>query len=309
MPWSIELGTIVTRREVATEYGGATQGGIQPSRKSKNIMLYSDLTSARKHGYNFDGADGDFYYYTGEGQQGDQKFTRGNKAILNHIEKGCALRLFETVDASRPGEKQHRYVGEYRIDKTEPYHVEEKVPDSTGNLRKVIVFHLVAIDSAGSLFSAPEQKDKNGKILPGVVNIVDVEDNKVSAYESMPVEDSGLRARREASLMKDVENYLRNIGHEVKRLSIRPPGERGQLHSDTFDITEGELFEMKSSADRNSVRQAVAQLLDYSRFLSDKVKSCTVCLPYLPTKDVCNFIKSVGMGLVVFQENKFKREF
>jgi hypothetical protein len=42
--WDIEPGTIVTRTAVAERYGGATQGGIQPSSTTPNVMIYSDGT-------------------------------------------------------------------------------------------------------------------------------------------------------------------------------------------------------------------------------------------------------------------------
>ena len=53
--WDIEVGQKVTRQEVMDAYGATIQGGIQASRKTPNIMLYTDLSLAEKHGYTFDG--------------------------------------------------------------------------------------------------------------------------------------------------------------------------------------------------------------------------------------------------------------
>ncbi|HEY9409510.1 MAG TPA: hypothetical protein VIP77_08015 [Jiangellaceae bacterium] len=81
--WTIEPGTITARSAVAAIYGGATQGGIQPSSRTRNILIYSDPVAGSAHGYNFDGFARDgAYYYTGEGQAGDQKVHSGNLAVL-----------------------------------------------------------------------------------------------------------------------------------------------------------------------------------------------------------------------------------
>lgn len=75
--------------------------------------------------------------YTGEGQEGDQQLTRGNKAILRD---NVALRLFESV-----GHAQVRYLGEYQLDSTEPYCVKQ-APDRSGEVRNVLVFRLWPVD-------------------------------------------------------------------------------------------------------------------------------------------------------------------
>lgn len=68
--WNIEVGQKVTRQEVMDAYGETIQGGIQASRKTPNIMLYTDLTLAEKHGYTFDGwspTEDGVFYYSGQG--------------------------------------------------------------------------------------------------------------------------------------------------------------------------------------------------------------------------------------------------
>jgi len=146
--WRFEPGDVTTRREVAELYGGALYGGIQPSVKTPNVFLYSDPSQGAKHGYNYDGWDrvqAEVYYYTGEGQVGDQDpAAKGNGAILRHIEEGRSLRLFEVAGSNRGGGKPQRYVGEFVIDSDDPYRFED-APDREGRLRKVVVFRLLAV--------------------------------------------------------------------------------------------------------------------------------------------------------------------
>jgi hypothetical protein len=71
--WSITPGEVTTRSEIQAKFGGATQGGIQPSATTANIMLFTDPDAGRQHGYDFDGwsaTEPGIYYYTGEGQGG-----------------------------------------------------------------------------------------------------------------------------------------------------------------------------------------------------------------------------------------------
>ncbi len=77
----------------------------------------------------------------------------------------------------------------------------------------------------------------------------------------------------EADLMRRFESYLRDLGSQVARFEIplRQSGRR--LLTDTFDITENTLWEVKGAADRQSVRMAIGQLADYRRYLPPDIRS------------------------------------
>lgn len=49
-----------------------------------------------------------------------------------------------------------------------------------------------------------------------------------------------------------------------------PPGESRPLYSDLWDETAHELVEAKGTVNRDNLRQAVGQLLDYGRFAEAK---------------------------------------
>lgn len=83
------------RKDIHERYGGNPQSGISPSASFPYIFIFSG-TSGHQHGYK-DGWDNEFVFsYTGEGQVGDMRFTRGNQALKMHKENGNRVFLFET---------------------------------------------------------------------------------------------------------------------------------------------------------------------------------------------------------------------
>lgn len=106
--WTLVPGDTIRRKELHDLFGGSTQAGIASSSRSENVFLVAE--AGEEHGY-VDGprADGT-YDYTGEGQHGDQVMARGNKAILDHLENGKALRLFQGARG------EVTYLGEYEFD-------------------------------------------------------------------------------------------------------------------------------------------------------------------------------------------------
>jgi len=89
-------GHIYNRRaDIHAVYGGNWQGGICPSALYPYIFIFSGK-SGNQHGYK-DGWDNpNVFSYTGEGQSGDMKFTKGNLALRNHIQNGKRVFLFES---------------------------------------------------------------------------------------------------------------------------------------------------------------------------------------------------------------------
>jgi 5-methylcytosine-specific restriction protein A len=75
-------------------YGGNRQGGITPTRSHPFIFIFSGKTGAQ-YGYK-DGWDNEnIFSYTGEGQDGDMQFIRGNLALKDHLDNGKRVFLFE----------------------------------------------------------------------------------------------------------------------------------------------------------------------------------------------------------------------
>ena len=99
-------GKVYCRRDLHDTYGGQWQGGISTPAGQPFIFLFSS-PKGKDYGYEDEWIDEDLFLYTGEGQQGDMEFVRGNRAIRDHVRDGKELHLFEYV---RTGHV--RYIGQ-----------------------------------------------------------------------------------------------------------------------------------------------------------------------------------------------------
>lgn len=129
-------GRIYRRKSLHDRFGGQRQGGISTPAKGEFIFLFSGK-SGPSYGYS-DGwsKEGALYFYTGEGQVGDMQFTRGNKALQDHLANGKQVHLFEQLSDGNVC-----YVAEMAC----TGHHERQAPDKTGRSREVIMFELIPI--------------------------------------------------------------------------------------------------------------------------------------------------------------------
>lgn len=145
-----QIGRVYDRRsEIHGPYGGGARSGISPSNVSDAVFIFTGATGAQ-YGYTdtetIDENGGTTFSYTGEGQVGDMKFSKGNKAILEHSRNGRALHLFRSLGKG----KGQEYVGEF-------VYADHSIidgPDRDNNIRKVIVFDLVSVRTAEILESS-----------------------------------------------------------------------------------------------------------------------------------------------------------
>ncbi|WP_129782912.1 hypothetical protein [Promicromonospora panici] len=301
--WDIAIGTVTTRAKVAERFGGSPQNGISSSATSKNVMIYSDPAVGRRHGYNFDGwaADGAFYY-TGDGQHGDQEFIRGNRSIRDHASREMALRVFEAVpEATQKGGKPQRYIGSFRLDPSAPWRRQESL-DSDGLQRTVLVFKLLPVEAE------PPAAEETLSDLPAAVpaqEFLPPENNVVQAYD-VAAREGTVAERHEAELMAELEAALRSGGRKVGRLRLSVPESSVRLLTDTFDSTNGVLYEVKATSTRNMVRVAIGQLFDYRRFVNG-LTHCCVVLPVRPAPDLVELIHALGFDLVARENGSLVR--
>lgn len=253
------------------------------------MLVYSDPKEGAQHGYNFDGWAEGAFFYTGEGQVGDQRMTNGNKAIYEHAERGRVLRVFEAADGpARAGGKQHRYLGAFHIDPRRPFRRED-APDRLGHMRSVIVFELRPNQEEtppATLSALPAPAEE------AITELVEPELNVVTVFP-VSAREQGEGERREAMLMLALEEQLRAQGHTARRFRVRPPGSASSMVTDTYDATTGCLYEVKATSDRTAVRMALGQLLDYRRHLPD-VRECAILLPERPADDLVVVAHDVG---------------
>jgi hypothetical protein len=284
MDWDLAPGDKIVRKDLHKKFGGRPQGGIGPSTLSPNVLLFTDPLAGHQYGY-LDGWDGDRYHYYGEGRFGDQKMASGNAAILRHAEENRTLRLFQGARG------EVTYSGLWELDDDEPFYATD-APDFDGQIRKVIVFKLV--------------RGEEGALIPGytttsdadetVVEVVSVEEQHAESAFVNPSGKTYIADLIEKKLVLALRDHLVTSGHSVGRLKILPQGEAKPLFSDLWDETASFLVEAKGSVARESVRMAIGQLFDYSRFQPNAAK--VVLLPEKPRLDLLSLAQSVDVTVI-----------
>ncbi len=291
--WALLPGEAIERATLQERYGGRVQGRIGPSTRSPNVLLFADPLPGEPH-LQVDGwrADGCFHY-TGEGQRGDQQMKSGNAAVLNHVGSGRSLRLF------RGTKGQVVYEGEFEAARERPFYTVDAPEARDGPLRSVIVFRLRPLD-----VRAKPGSSRLDLLARSGVEDVAVEEQWTEMAFMAPGHEACEAERREQALLSEFREHLLAQGHQVSRLKIVPPDEARPLFADLIDRTTNTLFEAKGTVERGSIRMAVGQLLDYSRFVEPKPR-LAVLLPTLPRDDLRAFLGSVGVEIVWRARKKF----
>ncbi|MFD7506803.1 restriction endonuclease [Streptomyces sp. NPDC059850] len=284
--WDIALGEERKRTKIQSTYGGNHQTGIAHSNSSANVLLFTNPERGHKVGY-FDGWGKDgFYHYTGEGQKGDQKMTPGNRAILQHVQDGRALRLFNAVARG-----VYAYLGEFTL--ADPPWYYRDAPDANDESRSVIMFRLKPIDQVAdpgeSLSFTPRNED--------LIEDVEIEQHQTERTTVSTKSKQHEAERREAPLVTKYRDYLEAQGHTVKRKKIIPAGEVRALYTDLYDVTADALIEAKGTVAREAVRMAIGQLYDYRRYISPK-PSLAVLLPARPRQDLVDLCNMSGAAVI-----------
>jgi hypothetical protein len=271
------MDEVLPRRAVHDQFGGSRQGGISPAARTGNILLFTS-EEGRRYGYDLDGPrdDGSFHY-TGEGQVGDQLMTRGNKAILHHVDRGLHLRMFEAT----PRRSYVKYLGEFALDETFPYYRCD-ARDRNNETRSVLIFRLWAVDADDSSVSRPKPRTEvRVKDIPLEAHLVEV-------LRRNPVEGPTEAERREAALVERYEAWLKERGHTARRQRIEVPEIAWPMYTDIYVETTGELIEAKGSVARAHVRTGLGQILDYERYVEHQ--SQALLLPTKPSADLVELL-------------------
>ncbi|MEV0122062.1 restriction endonuclease [Streptomyces sp. NPDC050703] len=284
----ITVGAEIRRRELHDRYGGSRQSGISHSRSAPVVMCFTDPAQGARYGYR-DGWDADgLFHYTGEGQVGDQRMTKGNKAILNHVADQRELHVFEGV---RSGVV--RYRGQYDLPDPQAWYRAEAL-DREGDTRSVIIFKLKP------RAFAPTGDEPTITYAPATATTVsDIPPENFLTTRTLhtPNGEPTFAYRRESELLTKFSRHLTDRGHEVSRKKIRPRGERRSLYTDLFDSTDNLLVEAKGQATRESIRMAIGQLFDYQRYI-DPCPQLAILVPSCPRKDLRDLCASLSIHTI-----------
>jgi 5-methylcytosine-specific restriction protein A len=131
-----KTGALYRRAQIHDIFGGQRQGGISTPRNMPVIFLFTGGSGGR-YGYEDKWTNGNIFLYTGEGQEGDMEFTKGNAAIRDSITAGKDIHLFKYAERGTV-----EYVGQmvcqgYRL---------AQGPDRYNNQRKIIAFELLPFE-------------------------------------------------------------------------------------------------------------------------------------------------------------------
>lgn len=305
-PVMLKAGQLYTRAQLRMGRGGQRRTAIVTPTRRKEILVFSDAEARQDPGYYWDGwadASQRVFYYTGEGQEGDQQFTRGNLALRDAATNGKTIHLF-MANGVAPGSTaiRHRYEGQFALAPEQGWRREDG-PDQTFELRSAIVFRLVRVDrgTAANSFEGGSPAEAEAPRAETTVEVVAAEGYHVDKFP-VPGTKKGTALRRERAVEEMLTNELAHQGVTAKRLKITVRGQSTPLLTDTWDEEHRELYEAKGTVARAKVREAIGQLLDYRRHITPPPETCTVLLPTDPGEDLTELIHSCGFDLV-YPEN------
>ena len=133
-----EVGKIYHRRsEIHGKYKGQQYGGISTPANHPYIFIFTG-DAGSEYGYVDDFDPNGTFKYTGEGQEGDMKMSKGNLAIRDHRINNKEILLFEYTSQGFV-----RFLGNCNY---VFHHIEERT-DKNGELRDAIIFHLDIVNT------------------------------------------------------------------------------------------------------------------------------------------------------------------
>lgn len=118
------------RLDIHDKFGGNPQSGISNCPNYPYIFIFTSK-SGIQHGYQDFWDDENYFHYTGEGQDGNMDFVRGNRALVDHERNGKSVFLFENI-----GKGLYKFIDELTL--VDFYFFE--TPDSSGKNRMGIKF-------------------------------------------------------------------------------------------------------------------------------------------------------------------------
>ena len=142
-------GNVYSKKDLHDYFNGQQQGGISTPSDYPIILLF-DTDRGQEYGYNDIWTEEGIFLWVGEGTRGDQKFTRGNKALLNHLEAEEEVFLFKHRESNL-----YEYVDQMLCIGFKW----KKGFDVTGNIRDIIEFQLVRVNSLDEFADTTEIKE------------------------------------------------------------------------------------------------------------------------------------------------------
>lgn len=142
----LQIGDVLTFKALKRKFDCGNGGGILPSNKNKAIVI----VSTHGKGIYSDRWEGDTFYYTGEGQEGDQNLNGRNKSLSRTAKNGNTIYFFEKFKVN-----EYIYRGIVKL-VGEPH--QEEQPDQNGNMRKVWMFPMQLVKDINAVEAEADEK-------------------------------------------------------------------------------------------------------------------------------------------------------
>ncbi|WP_251647487.1 HNH endonuclease [Rummeliibacillus stabekisii] len=166
----LEINEVINNQQLCEVFLCAPQGGMRKSNRTNTLTLISDKTKLYK-----DRLIGNIYYYTGMGQNGDQKMAGQNLTLAESDRNGVEIHFFEVMKT-----REYSYRGQVEL-VGEPYQDQQK--DQDGRNRLVWVFPLQLKDSNAKFTKPPSSSNHKQDLLKEFEEIQQVEDLPISTTE------------------------------------------------------------------------------------------------------------------------------
>ena len=127
---------------------------------------------------------------------------------------------------------------------------------------------------------------------------VPIEEQHTEAFVLNPDTTPRQAFRAEQKLVLRYREYMKSKGVVVCRKKYVPSGEVRPIFSDVWIEERNALIEAKNSDGREAIRQAIGQLYDYRRFHKQAPPKLAVLLPYKPTADRMDLLRSADIHAI-----------
>lgn len=285
------------RSEMHELVGGSFRHGMTSCSNGTEFLLFHDAKKSKKFGYDiWEGfqADGSFHY-SGQGTTGNQELTKSNAALITADDLGKRIHLIESADGVCT------YLGRFVLG--EPKYFVKLAPDvSQTDVRRLYVFNLYPVDGQNTI-----------SITDNVESVRGITRNwSAPAFSEISYEVSGPTNRQlvrsEFELQASFGEFLIKHGHTPYRHEFKIGKKKGGLAPDFWIPSLGIVVEAKPTLDRETLRLAVGQVLDYSELssLEENPMKPVLLLSDLPSEQVFNWIRSLHISIVHQHKDGFR---
>lgn len=136
--------------------------------------------------------------------------------------------------------------------------------------------------------------------------LVDLKSDGVDSTRGIRTKSEYEIEHKEKKLVNRYKKYLEkhNLG-TLKKSKIFIPAENVNLETDGWIVESRTLLEAKAHSNREYIRMAIGQLLDYKRHHDPSPSKLAILLPELPNEDLVNLLFTQSIDIAYEKDDKF----